>query len=101
MEKPTLLEVVKSCLQQIPETRNSDNKLLYAVYRHLGLEAHSTFEKVITMIIAGELPALASITRAKRKVVELHPELDCCLQVRTLRDAQQESYVALSKVKKI
>lgn len=101
MEKNNLLKEVKACLTQIPETRDSDNMLMYCIYRHYGLEEHATFERVINKIIKGELPAFASITRAKRKVVELYPELDCSAKVRELRDQQEQAYKELAKVREI
>ena len=92
------MSVVKGCLEQIPETRNSDNKLIYAVYRKLGMDMNETFRNVINKVMDGQLPAFASITRAKRKVVELYPELDCDKKVREFRDEQQMQYKALARV---
>ena len=101
MAKDNLLVLVKACLEQVPETRDSDNKLLYAIYRHLGVDSNTSFERVINKVIRGELPAFASITRAKRKVVELYPHLDCSAKVRELRDQQEQAYKSLAKVDRI
>lgn len=96
--KIDLMQVVKSCLEQLPETRDSDNKLIYAVYRKSGVGKDETFASVINKVINGDLPAFASITRAKRKVVELNPELDCSAPVKAFRQEQEEQYKALARV---
>ena len=87
-----LQSIVEKTLRAIPETRDSDNKLIYAVMRHYGIEKDTTFASVMKSIIDGKLPPFASITRAKRKVVEKFPELDCCAKVRADRDALEEFY---------
>ncbi len=88
-----LAEVVKDVLTQYKDTRDSDNQLIYCVMRKCGMQNGETFASVIQRIMNGELPAFASITRAKRKVVELYPELDCPKEVRKLRDEERGDYM--------
>ena len=101
MGKLDLLTITKKCLEQSEEARNSDTKLIYHVYRCYGLKQNAPFEVVLHLIMDGRLPAFASITRAKRKVVELYPYLDCSAKVRELRNEQQENYVAMARVREI
>lgn len=92
-----LSSVVEQALRQCKETRDSDTKLIYYVYRLYGLPKGATFETVIAGLLDGKLPAFASITRAKRKIVEQHPELDCSKEVREFRNAQEEAYKAYAR----
>ena len=88
-----LAEIVKEVLETTPQTRESDNKLIYCVMRKCGVQNGESFSSVMQRLIDGELPAFASITRAKRKVVELYPELDCSTETRKLRDEQRGEYM--------
>lgn len=101
MKKIELAEIIKDILIKHREARNSDNVLIYAVMRYYGIQPTTPFAAVIQAIRDGNLPAFASITRAKRKVVELHPELDCDAKVRELRNLEQEEYRAFAKETKI
>lgn len=99
--KIELAELIKGILEKHREARNSDNVLIYSVMRYYGVQPTTTFAAVMQGIIEGKLPALASITRAKRKVVELYPELDCDAKVRAMRNEQQQEYVAFAKERDI
>ena len=90
-------EIVESCLRAIPETRDSDNKLIYAVYRKLGMDKDESFKNVIRGIMDGKYPSMASVTRAKRKAVEKYPELDCSAPVREMRNELKEQYKAFAR----
>lgn len=96
-----LFERVKYCLTAFKETRDSDNKLIYAVFRTYGMSPTATFASVVNAITEKRLPTFASVTRAKRKVVELHPELDCSSKVRDMRDEQELIYRQMSKIKEV
>lgn len=87
-----LTTIVEKVLRQYPETRDSDSKLIYCVYRLYGLPMRSTFEYVVSELIQGNLPAFASITRAKRKLVETYPELDANATVKAYRAQQEAMY---------
>ena len=93
----TLQDIVEKTLRSIPETRNSDHKLIYAVYRNLGVTKDETFCSVMNKMVNGSLPPFATITRAKRKVVEKHPELDCSAKVREMRNELEEQYKAYAR----
>ena len=96
-----LTMTVKSVLEQCPEARNSDTKLIYGVMRTMGVGRDEAFSSVIRKMLDGSLPAFASITRAKRKVVEICPELDADREIRQMRAEQEEMYKAYSRVKNI
>lgn len=69
--------IVKDVLERFPDTRNDDFKLVYAVYREINF-FHTTKELFCEIMLNHkeyELPAFESITRARRKVQKLHPEL--------------------------
>ena len=65
-----LQDIVESTLRGLPETRDSDNKLIYAVYRKLGVAKDESFCCVINKIIDGKLPAFATITRIKPPAIK-------------------------------
>ena len=87
-----LSAIVEDVLRKIPQTRDCNNKLIYCVLRSCGVESNESFTSVINKLINGELPALESITRARRKLVEQHPELDANAKVKELRAKQEEMY---------
>ena len=100
--KIDLAYVVKGVLEQVKEARESDIKLMYCVLRKCGMENGETFASVCQRIMDKQLPTFASITRAKRKVVELYPELDCSAKTRQMRDEERGEYMELAvKVKAI
>lgn len=93
----TAYEIVEKTLRAIPETRESDHKLLYAVYRKMGMDKDESFKNVIRGIMDGKYPSMASVTRAKRKAVEKYPELDCSAQVREKRNELEKQYKAFAR----
>lgn len=84
--------IVEDVLRKIPQTRDNNNKLIYCVLRSCGVESNESFTSVINKLINGELPAFESITRARRKIVEQHPELDANEKVKELRAKQEQMY---------
>ena len=76
-----LYDRVKELMEQYPSVRNSDRKLIWAVWNDLGL---CQFDH-ITVENYEKSPSLESITRARRKVQELHPELQATKSVRSAR----------------
>ena len=92
-----ITDIVECCLRKIPETRESDTKLMYAVYRQMGMKSDDTVASFFKDVLDGKYPPLATITRAKRKIVEQHPELDCSAQVREKRNELEEQYKAFAR----
>jgi len=81
-----------------PETRNDNNLLIWAVHRQYGIDNNATYADVILKIRAKKLPAFESITRARRKVVELYPELDANAAVKALRKQQEKEYEEYARI---
>lgn len=93
---------VKKALEASKDARNNDHILIYAVMRAFGMPKRATIEWVLYNIMEGKLPTFATITRAKRKVVELYPELDCDKKVREMRDEEEGDFVYIAtKIKGI
>ena len=66
-----IYDLVKNILETDSSSRNSDKRLVWSVCYRLGLTDSGT----ITYDNFMKAPTFESITRARRKVVELHPEL--------------------------
>lgn len=81
-----IYDVVLKLLTENYEYRNSDRKLLWAVWEYQGI-AGSTISKdeFLKTTVSAE-----SITRARRKAQELHPELDANQVVKQMRNIKQE-----------
>lgn len=75
-----LYDVVFDLLTTYPDMRNSDKKLIWAVYwkkQLVQIPEGETLRGMSRMLYMNFLqgPAFESITRARRKVQELHPQL--------------------------
>lgn len=81
-----LYDKVKEILESNPETRDSDNKLIWEVWRYLDLTNGDMIDKWDFM----KAPASESITRARRKIQELHPHLRATKVVQEARKEKQE-----------
>ena len=92
MELNTLQAQVEQILKTSPQARDNNNLLIYAVFKLYGVEATDNFASVMLKLIDKKLPSFESITRARRKVVELHPELDASEKVKALREQQEQEY---------
>lgn len=92
-----LFDTVKRILTIYPTTRNSDKALIGEVLRSIGavttVEYFGDKEAVLLeQLLSGKLPSFESITRARRKVQELHPELEATSsEVRAARQQKQST----------
>lgn len=68
-----IYDLVKDTLENRPITRNSDKQLIWAIYSRMGLANWS--DDTITKYSFLKAPSEESITRARRKIQERHPEL--------------------------
>lgn len=92
-----LYDTVKHILTSYPDTRNSDKALIGEVLRHIG--AVTTVEHfgdkeaiLLDRLLSGSIPSFESITRARRKVQELHTELEATSsEVRSARKQKQDT----------
>lgn len=93
METLTTLQAqVEQILKTSPQARDNNNILIYAVFKLYGVEATDNIASMFLKLIDKKLPSFESITRARRKVVELHPELDASARIKALREQQEQEY---------
>ena len=81
-----IYDLVKEALEKYPVTRNDDKKLIWAVFHRLGYIS----DKVIKKEDFLNAPSCESITRARRKVQENHPELEANEYVKKARKHIEE-----------
>jgi len=86
-----LNKVVKEVLEENPETRRSDIKLIMEVFKRRGV---NTSESFATLAVNGQLAQMESITRARRKVQSDYPELkdDHAAELRAEREEVFREY---------
>lgn len=85
---------VKGILEHDARYRDDDNKLISVIWwQEIGVHRIEdlTGKEVLRMLYDGELTPAESITRARRKIQELHPEL--LGEKRKKRRRQQEEEV--------
>lgn len=92
-----IYDLVKELLEKYPQTRNSDKFLMWTVWTYQiekeegkkplenGLPQFLPFHMFINTCTTPE-----SITRARRKVQEIHPELQAIPEIQAIR-AEKES----------
>lgn len=91
-----LYDTVKHILEKYPQTRDSDKKLIWAVLiRKQLVQVNSGDVFALSRVMYMDFihaPSFESITRARRKVQELHPELQATNSiVRSKRRQKEES----------
>lgn len=91
-ELNTLQAQVEQILKTSPQARDNNNILIYAVFKLYGVESTDKVASMFLKLIDKKLPSFESITRARRKVVELHPELDATENVKRAREYTEEEY---------
>ncbi len=85
-------KVVEEMLQKYPETRKDDNYLIFKVVQKTNPDlAGSTFVNVMFNAKAKGI-SFESITRARRKVQQRHPELVDC-ETESARQTEQIEYM--------
>lgn len=68
------------------ELRNSDKLLMWTVWRDLGYAGDSMLKATF---LDSHVPTPESITRCRRKIQELHPELAPTKEIRDMRKNKQ------------
>lgn len=87
-----LYDLVKELLEKHPQLRSSDKRLIWAVWHRKSLVVGNTEEPRISKIMFMDYmnaPQSESITRARRKVQENHPELAATAEVQHERDKKE------------
>lgn len=87
--KKKLYDIIKVLLEKYPELRSSDKKLQWAVWTEKNLVGELNELKYITKNSFYNAPPSESITRARRKVQENHPELQATKAVKEARDKKE------------
>jgi len=91
MEKGKTFDLVKSILEEHPSARENDLELIWCVASEFEL-TRCTFTNTIVEWRKRKLPSFESLTRARRKVQELHPELRSEERVAEMRAEQERQY---------
>lgn len=87
----TLFNTVKKLLEDYPKLRNSDKSLLWAVWWKKGLiqtQSPNSLSRILYMNFL-QAPSSESVTRARRKVQELFPNLDSTGMVKVKRHQKE------------
>lgn len=94
-----LYDLAKSILEKYPPTRNDDNKLIWVILGELGYISNGSISKKDFI----NAPSFESITRARRKIQELNPELDSNEFVKKAREDianQKGTHIYRNKIEK-
>lgn len=87
--------IVENELRINPKSRDNDYILICLVIRDLGYNWNMPFASIMEKMSNGELPAMGTITRCRRKLQEIHPELRG--KNWALRNEAQDEYINLAK----
>ena len=92
-----LEEYVRPVLETKPATRDDDFMLILEVYRKfLGYSdyvSEMSFEEMLSNHIALDLPPFESITRCRRKLQVMYPELQSSEDVALIRTNETATYI--------
>lgn len=80
--KVKIYDLIKDLLIENPDLRNSDRKLIWRVWEHLG---HTTEGVNLTYFEFIKAPSTETIRRCRQKIQELNPELQATARVRKER----------------
>ena len=99
-----MYDLVKDLLTKYPDLRDSDRKLIWAVCWKKQLIQVNEEKMLSRMLYMNFLqaPSFESITRARRKVQELHPELQsrqAVFEVRQDKEEKKGNFVFHEEVK--
>lgn len=84
--KSKLYDLIKESLEEHEQLRNSDKALMFTIWNKMGL----VHDRSISYENFKKAPTPESITRARRKVQELHPELQATSGVVRSKRQQKE-----------
>ena len=93
----TTTQLVKHALEQMPETRNSDNLLYLEIIRYIshkkGVDILKLpMEQFFKYLTANEIPSIETVGRCRRKLQADYPELRAEPEVADFRSAREEVF---------
>lgn len=88
-----LEDVVKPILENNAEARGDDFKLILEVYWDMGIPANMGFNWLMLNHSKYGLPSFESITRCRRKLQAMYPELKPIEEVEELRIQETATYI--------
>lgn len=94
-----LYDLVKQTLEIYPISRDDDKELMWSIWEQLGWVRNGVITKA--QFISKNFPTCESITRARRRVQELHPNLQASPIVqanRTEKELEKGMFVFHEKV---
>jgi len=91
MANMKIYDLVKELLTDYPALRDSDKKLMWALWWRMNLLETYNGQSCISREKFYKAPASESITRARRKIQEDHPELCSSSQVVKARKEKEET----------
>jgi hypothetical protein len=91
MKKSLVYDLVMSLLESYPILRDSDKLLLWNVWGELGLLSSLESTTCLTKEAFLKAPTPETITRCRRKIQELHPELGPSVNVKKARAEKAET----------
>lgn len=93
MRNTRTLEIVKGVLETQPCTRSDDFALIIETAKRFGLNTYGySFEFAMSEWRRRHYPTFETITRARRKVQELYPQLQATNSVRRGRAINEQKY---------
>jgi len=82
-----LYDLVKQTLEIYPISRDDDKELMWSIWEQLGWVRNGQITK--SQFVSKNFPMSESITRARRKAQELHPNLQASKRVQGLRTEKE------------
>jgi hypothetical protein len=89
-----IYDIVKDILEKSPACRDSDKRLIWNVWNRktlVQINRDDLRQSRILFMDYMNAPSSESITRARRKIQELHPELQSSEAVRKMKDKKEET----------
>ena len=92
MKLKRIEETVREVLENSLRARNDNYVLVLEVFEKLGVPVGNNFKEIMLEHKKYGLPGFESVVRARRKVVEEHPELQSNEKIKEFRKMQEEEY---------
>lgn len=91
--KNNIYDITLNVLENYAPTRSDDFLLFGKVCQVMGLDINKSFRDVMSNHVKYSLPSFESVSRARRKVFELRPDLNPIAQERADEERQFRKWV--------